>query len=200
MFINEKILRKLMIKAYKGNGLYMHRECGYYYLADEFNRSWEAKIAVGCVPKTIMGAMVECAGELPEDGEGWTSDKEKSQREAFLKWGAPDPECQTLEPVTLTPVLVMSPGGTVYHVLQLPNDVTICVTPAMWNAIDAAAVDRANGEGMIKGPFYDGDRGIVAYTDQAVWHAHAGRPIRTDEVMDILSEHMLRYDDAEERE
>ena len=196
MFIDEKILKRLMMKAYKGNGLYMARYDGWYHLAAAFSASWEARIAVGCVPKTILGTMVECAGEIPGEGEGWTADKEKNQIEAFDKWSIPKLEDLT-QTAAHTPVCVCSRGGMIYRVMQLPNDSVICAPPDMLAAINPTCVDKDNGEDMIKGPFYDGRSGLIAYTNHALWHIGGGNPIDTDGIMDILSEQTLRYDEGE---
>jgi hypothetical protein len=201
VFINEKILKRLMMASYKRNGVYMAREEGWIYLSDAFFTSWEARIAVGCVPKTILGAMVECAGAIPEDCTGWTADKEKNQMEAFLKWGLDE---KTLQGDTgysraeITPLYISSPGGTLYRILQLDNNSTLAVHPEYLNAVDPGCIDKENGEGMIRGPYYDGEKGIFAFTDHAVWHVTAGNPPQTDHIMNVLSDHRLRFDEKDE--
>ena len=201
MFINEKILKRLMMASYKRNGIYMAREEGWLYLSDAFSVSREARIAVGCVPKTILGAMVECAGSMPEDCTGWTADKEKNQMEAFLKWELDEKTFQGIDGysrVEITPVYISSQGGTLYRILQLNNNAALAVRPEFMNAIDPACIDRENEEGMIRGPYYDGNRGIFAFTDHAVWHVSADNPPLTHHIMDVLGEHRLRFDEGEE--
>lgn len=196
MFINEKLLKKLMMKAYKGNGLYMARYDGYFYLSDAFSRMWSAKIAVGCMPKTILAAMVECAGEIPEEGEGWTSDTEKNQAEAFLTWRLK--EYQMEKPggqMLFTPVMIQSRSGTLFRILQMDDNQAFAVHPECLQAIDNRSVDRENEETNISGPFYDGDGGMYAFTNQAVWHVTLTAPLGTDEMIDTLSKQRLQYDE-----
>lgn len=195
MFINEKILKRLMLRSFKGNGLYMANYDGYYYLSDAFSWVWEARIAVGCVPRAILGVMVECAGDLPREGEGWTSDKEKNQTEAFKKWGMPEPENGKYPLVRETPVLIMSMGGTPYRVLQLPGNEAISARLDLLSAINQGGVDRDNGEEMISGPFFDGEGGIFAFTNHAAWHISARNPQMTEDIMESLSVEALRYDE-----
>lgn len=197
MFINEKILKRLMAKAYKGNGLFMGRFDGWVYLMDSFHGTWAARIAVRCVPKSILGAMVECAGEIPGEGEGWTSDKEGNQMEVFNKWRLPDYRLEDKRGALaeLTPVCVVATGGTLYSVLQLDNDQALAVRLDLLAAAGPACRDNENQESMISGPYYDGESGIYTFTNQAVWHVAAGTPNRTEHVMEMLSETHLRYDE-----
>lgn len=186
MFINEKILKKIMLKAYKGTGLYMGNYDGYYYLGEPFSSSWEAKIAVGCVPKTILAMMVECAGEIPQEDEGWTTDKSTVQAEAFKKWSLEEPADPKL--VVPTPLSIQSRGGVLYRLAQLPhNNMLTAVHPALLQAIDPRCIDRQNEETMIEGPYYDGRRGIYAKTNQATFHIWTGNIPETDTIMDILN-------------
>ena len=67
MFINEKILRRLMAKAYKGAGVYMGHFDGKYHIRGA-GGSWEALILDTVIPKPILSQMVECSGTIPEDG------------------------------------------------------------------------------------------------------------------------------------
>lgn len=197
MFINEKILRKIMMNAYKANGLYMGNYDGYYYLADKFHMSWEAKIAVGCVPNTILAAMVECSGGVPQNGEGWTSDKEGSQMEAYNVCDLSEPENPYA--IDQTPLYLMGKNGTLYRFMQLQHNNRLMLTnPVLLLAIDPRSIDRQNEETMIEGPFYDGKHGIYAKTNQAVFRIWAGVVPKTESIMDAMESAEVKYEFDEE--
>lgn len=193
MFINQKILKRLMQRAYKGNGLYMANYDGYMYLSDPFAGTWAAKMAVGCVPKEILAMMVACAGRIPENGEGWTSDVEKDQIEAFLRYEEPKHGSKA----DVTPLYMFSPGGVAYRIVQLTNCSVLCVKPALLEAIDPASIDNNNEESMIEGPFYSGEDTLYARTNQATWVIRGGAPPRTEAIRNALEQTALAFD-AEE--
>ena len=163
------------------------------YLSEPFTGTWAAKIAIGCVPKEILATMVACAGRIPEDGEGWTSDIEKDQYEAVLRYGEPKPGSKA----DVTPVCVLSPGGTMYRVVQLQNCSVLCVSPELLEAIDPASIDRENEEGMIEGPYYTEEDEIYAKTNHATWVIRGVDPPRTQAIRAALEKTALVFD-AEE--
>ena len=193
MFINKRILKRLMLKAYKGNGLYMGNYDGHIYLGEPFTASWMAKIAIGCVPREILATMVECAGEIPQPEESWTSDRDGSQRELFQRWS--EPHGGTLADVT--PVYVSSPGGDLFRAVQMQNCKILYLRPEMLDAIDAGSIDRENQETMIEGPFYDGEGRLYARTNQATWLIRGWAPPRVQEITAALEEKELKFDAQE---
>lgn len=192
MFINEKILTRLMKNAYKRNGVYMGREEGWYYLKGGY---WDAKIAVGCMPRPILALMFEMCGAIPEEGEGWTSDHEKDQYELFLR-GISVPEDRRV-PMYLRRVALISRGGTAMQVLQLDNDEVMYFRPELLAAADLASVDRSNGEEMIRGPYYDGENGAFWETNHAVWHILQVRDNDLEGIVKYLSERDLSIEEPE---
>lgn len=191
MFINHKILKRLMQKAYKANGLYMANYDGYIYLSDPFTAAWQAEIAIGCVPKSILATMVECSGRLPEEGEGWTSDTEKDQMEAYRRYTEPEHIGQA----KITPFFMASPGGTVYRVVQAPDNHVVCLLQEYLDAIDPKSIDADNEETMIAGPFYGDGNMIYAKTDEATWVIRGGYPPRTEMIRSVLEQTDLSFDE-----
>ena len=118
MFIDEKILIRLMKKAQKGAGVYIGRWDGWYVIGGSY---WKARIAVGCLPRTVAAAMVELSGSIPQEGEAWTADKEKNQMEAFDIWETTD---RTQSRLYVRPIWLAKPGGTPQRICaSWPNDV-----------------------------------------------------------------------------
>ena len=194
MFVNQSILKKLMKQAYKSNGLYMARYEGWYHLADQY-RDWEVRIKVQAMPKTLLAAMVEYAGYIPEDGEAWTADKDKNQMAMTSRWL----NYRAKEPIIKTPVIMQAERGWLYRVLQLPKEKTVLlVRHDLIEAIDPASIDRENGEEMISGPFYVGTDGILAATNFAEWHVVSRGVGKLSRISNLLEEGILRYDEDDE--
>lgn len=191
MFINHKILKRLMQKAYKANGLYMANYDGYIYLSDPFLGTWEAKIAIGCVPKSILATMVECSGRLPEEDEGWTSDTEKDQMEACRRYTEP----VRIGTAKITPLYMTSPGGIAYRIVQAPDNHVVCVNQELLNAIDPRSIDTGNEETMIAGPLFGEENVIFAKTDEATWVIRGGYPPRTEMIRSVLEQTDLSFDE-----
>ena len=194
MFINEKILKRLMVKAFKTNGLYMNKMNGWYMLKGS---GWEAKIAEGCIGKEILSVIIKCSGAIPAEGEAWTADTEKLQLEAFDQWPAlPRPD--VADAVEVTPCAVLSPGGVIYRILQHAEGGAISFRNDFIEAVDPTRLDRANQETSLLGPFSDKYSGVFWQTNQAVWHVCAMTPNRCDELLDRLGKIGLGYDEIEE--
>lgn len=194
MFINEKILKRLMLKAYKGNGLYMSRSEGWYTLQGGY---WNARIAVGCMPKELLAAMVECAGVIPMEGESWTADKEKNQLDLGIDfWQEIESDGTEL---SITPVAIVSEGGTLYRVLQFPGGTVMTFRSDLVSAADPSRIDRDNDEGSLEGPYYDGGGGVYWETNHAMWRVMECRITDCETLTSRLGEIPLRRDEAYEK-
>lgn len=191
MFIDEKILTKLMKRAYKGNGVFMAREDGWYYLKGGY---WDAKIAVGCMPRSVLGLMIQMCGAIPEEGERWTSDKDQDQFEMFL--GGLEMPKQRI-PMFKRRVALLSPGGTPMQVLQLENDAVMYFSMELLAAANPACLDTENQESNLTGPFYDGEHGTFWETNQAVWHIIQLTYDDLNSIVDYLSDTALEIEEPE---
>ena len=77
MFLNEKVLNNLMKQAYKSDGLVIaQNEDNWVYIAGRF---WETEIKREYIPKQTLANIIALAGELPEPGERFRSDKQGNQ-------------------------------------------------------------------------------------------------------------------------
>lgn len=163
MFINEKILIRRMKRAYRGSGVFMAREDGWYYLKGGY---WNAKIAVGFMPRSVLALMLEMSGAIPEEGDYWTSDKEKDQYELYLT-GLDIPKER--HKMYKRRVALLSPGGKPLRVLQHESNQIMTFDEELVAAADPACLDKANDEGTMEGPFWDRANGCFWETKQAVW-------------------------------
>ena len=195
MFINEKILKRLILKAYKGNGLYMSRSEGWYTLQGGY---WSARIAVGCMPKELLAAMVECAGAIPAEGESWTADKEKNQLDLGVDfWQEIEGDGTEL---SITPLMIVSGGETaLYRVLQFPGGTVMTFRQELVSAADPSRIDWDNDEGSLEGPYYDGGGGVYWETNHATWRVMECRITDCETLTGRLGEIPLRRDEAYEK-
>ncbi len=193
MFINDKILRRLMVRAYKGAGVYMGHFDGRYHICAG-NGSWEALIRDTFCPKSILSQMVECSGRIPGEGESWTADKEKDQMAIYDVW----PELTAQADVQKTPVVVQDEGGAVLRVMQLPNNKIMLFREELIAAIDPGSVATHQGEEMYQGPFYDGQKGIFVTTNHAAWHILETKPRKMTKIRAILESGFLSFDADED--
>lgn len=189
MFINEKILIRRMKQAYKGSGVMMGREEGWYHIKGGY---WYAKIAVGFVPRSILALMIEMSGAIPEEGECWTSDKEKDQYELYMTGIRIQ---SNRYPMDKRRVALLSPGGKPLRVLQREDNEILTFDEELVAAADPACLDRANDEGALEGPFYDQDGGCFWETKQAVWRIIQERYPELDTIAEHLGKIPLEIDD-----
>jgi hypothetical protein len=190
MFINEKILIRRMKQAYnKGSGVLMAREDGWYHLKAGY---WYAKIAVGFLPRSILALMIEMSGVIPEEGEHWTSDKEKDQYELYLPALAIP---RNRYPMYKRRLALLSPGGKPLRVLQLASNEIMTFDEELVAAADPACLDGANDEGTLEGPFYNEDGGCFWETKQAVWNITEERYPELDTIAEHLGKIPLEIDD-----
>ena len=186
MFINEKILIRLMKKAQKGTGVYIGRWGGWYVIGGSY---WKARIAAGCLPRKVAAAMVELSGSIPQEGEAWTADKSKNQMEGFDIWEKMDPGGAA---VFIRPMWLATPGGTPIRVLQREDDRVFTFPDALVVAAFGER-DTKNEETERAGPIWDGDGGVFWSTNQAAWNIKATSYRELDEIMHHLDRVPLEY-------
>ena len=186
MFIDEKILIRLMKKAQKGTGVYIGRWDGWYVIGGSY---WKARIAVGCLPRTVAAAFVELSGAIPQEGEAWTADKEKNQMEAFDIWETTD---RTQSRLYVRPIWLATPGGTPLRVLQ-GDDGSIFTYPEALVCAAFGPVDTKNQEENKEGPAWIGDGWAIWHTNHAQWRIHNTYYAELSDIMDLLGEQPLEY-------
>lgn len=80
MFLNPKILKKLLKEAYKHRTLYLACKAESLYIAAGY---WEMEFLKEYIPKETLGDIVALSGMLPEDGQ--RAFEQKYTREEFMK-------------------------------------------------------------------------------------------------------------------
>ena len=82
MFLNQKILNKLMKAACKG-GLTVARKEDWIYLA---GRGWKAKIKESYMPNKTKGDLITLIGELPKNGECYVAGTKEITKDEKFSW------------------------------------------------------------------------------------------------------------------
>lgn len=112
MFVKMSILKRLMKEAYK-SGLTLANSGERILIAGWY---WEMDIRKEEMPKELLAAIIELAGELPDAGERYICDKGGNQKE-FGKPMEINPEgCET--EYIVTNVTLLSGTGTEQRILQ----------------------------------------------------------------------------------
>lgn len=112
MFVKMSILKKLIKEAYK-SGLVLANNGETIMIAGNY---WQMDIKRALMPKELLAAIIELAGELPDAGERYICDKGGNQKE-FGKPMEINPEgCET--EYIVTNVTLLSGTGTEQRILQ----------------------------------------------------------------------------------
>lgn len=112
MFVKMSILKRLMKEAYK-TGLVLANNGETIMIAGNY---WQMEIKRALMPKELLAAIIELAGELPGAGERYICDKGGNQ----LEFGKPmeiNPEGYETEYI-VTNVTLLSGTGTEQRILQ----------------------------------------------------------------------------------
>lgn len=157
MFLHMPTLKKLLKSAYSQSNLTIGRlegglliECGTFMAWLE----WHS------VPNKIKAALIELAGELPEEGHAFTAGKEGNQYEIPERdaWHIHDGLRAAQKRYIVTPVVL---DGD-YHFLQdTGSTATKIVAQKFIDLIDPAERDYNAGEGSVAGPYSRLDSNMI---------------------------------------
>lgn len=111
MFLNQKILNKLMKAACKG-GLTVARKEDWIYLA---GRGWKAKIKESYMPNKTKGDLITLIGELPKNGECYVAGTKEITKDEKFSW--PSYEGGDREELYVTQIILKELNGML-RVLQ----------------------------------------------------------------------------------
>lgn len=151
MFLNEKVLNNLMKQAYKTDGLVVAQtEDGWVYLTGRF---WEAEIKREYIPKQTLANIIALAGELPEPGERFRSDKQGNQYEMEMLMSI-DVKPYTMGPLTITDTLQIGTDGTLQRYLQDTDTGMLYLLNQAFINLSKGSIDEEHGEYVPSDPFY----------------------------------------------
>lgn len=152
MFLNEKTLNALMKKAYKTDGLVVAQtEEGWVYLA---GRYWQAEILREYIPKQTLANIIALAGELPEPGERFRSDKDGNQYEMEMDMRI-DRQTYTMGPLTITNTLQIGTDGVIQRYLQDTDTGMLYLVNEAFINLSKGEIDETHGEYAPSEPFYN---------------------------------------------
>ena len=142
MFINEKVLNKLMKEAYKTGLVVAAREDGWIYIA---GRYWEVEMLRRLIPKEILGNIISLIGELPDPGERYLATSEGNQLEIGEPMGITI-EAYRDGPLTITDTLQIGTCGTVQRFLQDSGTGAIYLVNQAYINLSKGTIDEEIGE------------------------------------------------------
>lgn len=153
MFVNPKELKKLMQEAYKASNLVVGNTGKDYYIQ---GLHWKVLCKKEFITKTILAAIIELAGEIPEEGECFCASKAGNQMQVNpmrIEKG------DTPMFVEVTDFVLVKNGTA--RILQSPTGQTFLINNNFINMTTGKSYDQENGEVEPKGPFIVG--GCQAY-------------------------------------
>lgn len=151
MFLNEKVLNNLMKQAYKSDGLVIaQNEDNWVYIAGRF---WEVEIKREYIPKQTLANIIALAGELPEPGERFRSDKQGNQYEIEMLTSI-DTKSYTMGPLTITNTLQIGTAGSLQRYLQDTDTGMLYLLNEAFINLREGSIDEERGEYVPSDPFY----------------------------------------------
>lgn len=136
MFINTGKMRRLMKEAYKTQGLAVYRGDGRVTISGTW---FEFQIQEKLLPYAIKAAVVELAGDMPEEGEGILLRKDAPIQ--YIAPGVYPTKYTDREPVTVTCLLTCSHGE--YARCLQKREGTICLmNEAHYRMIEQGATEE----------------------------------------------------------
>lgn len=150
MFLNHKILRKLLKDAYKREKLSLACETGKLYIAAGY---WEMEFLKEYIPNETLGDIISFSRTLPEDGQRYQILDSGNQLEIGLPRQIE--ECKNAHPTEVTNWLNVSDTGRILRVLQDASGETRLVDDICVKMVDGNYCERTKGEEAPTSPTYD---------------------------------------------
>ena len=154
MFVNPKILKKLMKEAFKANFLIIGRNEDNMYIQGQY---WKLICKRNFVPKTIYAEIIELAGEIPEEGECFCAGKEGNQMQINSMTIDFPANARVAE---VTDFILEAKSGTLQRLLQLASGKIALINEVFHAATKGAHYDEEQGETQAIGPYVDFGHGI----------------------------------------
>lgn len=153
MFLNPKELKKMMQEAFKASNLVVGNTGEAYYLQ---GTHWKVLCKKSFITKTILAAIIELAGEIPEEGECFCAGKDGNQMQVNpMKI---DIEEENVK-VDVTDFVLAENGAA--RILQSATGKIFLINNKYINMTRGKHYDKDNGEKEPEGPYIFG--GCQAY-------------------------------------
>lgn len=184
MFLNKKVLKRLMTQAYKVGLTVAMNNDGWLYLAGSY---WEVSIKKDFIPKETLGDIIALVGELPAPGERFSSSKEGNKMEFGSRLEVDLEPFKNMDVLTVTNMLLVGTEGTLQRILQDDEDGDIyAVNNVFIGIINNAEIMEHKGEYAVSAPFYDKRWGILWMNNVCRLHAQFRMDRKNDKVFEAL--------------
>lgn len=150
MFLNPKILKKLLKEAYKHRSLYLACKTESLYIAAGY---WEMEFLKEYIPKETLGDIVALSGMLPEDGQRYQVLESGNQLETGLPLEIK--KYVDMRPTEVTNWLTVSSASRMLRVLQDASGETKLLDDTCVKAVDSSYCETEKGETAPATPTYN---------------------------------------------
>lgn len=155
MFVNPKILKRLMKEAFKANYLIIGRNEDKMYIQGHY---WRLLCDRKFVPKTIYAEIIELAGEIPDEGECFCAGKEGNQMQINpMTIDFPG----DAKEVAVTDLVLLHKKGAAQRLLQFYSGRIVLISERIWAATIGSHNDEREGETPAEGPFCSLNHGVL---------------------------------------
>ena len=147
MFVNPKILKKLMKEAFKSKCLIVGCREGLYLQGVYWKFHCDKKF----VPKTIWAEIIELTGEIPEEGDCFCAGKDGNQMQMNPMEIETPEKAEGLE---LTDFILLSSRGVEQRILQLWGGEKLLLNNIFIQGVRGKWYDEEQGEMQPEEPRY----------------------------------------------
>lgn len=184
MFLQKRILKRLMTEAYKYRLIVAMSEDDWLYLAGSY---WEVNIKKEYIPKETMGDIIALIGELPEPGERFSATKEGNQMEFDETRQIDVAPFKRNEPLAITNVFLAGNGGTLLRLLQdAETGQVFAVNNVFVDIVNNSECMKEKGEYLIDEPFYNVNAGILWKNNVCMLRAGFRKDTKNENVMNQM--------------
>ena len=160
MFLKPQILKRIIKSAYNQSSLVLANTRENMYISGGY---WEMEIKKEFLPKTILAAVIELAGEIPSEGGRFIASKTENKNVPGRMHVDIEGINQNIE---ISDVIIKSKTKVFQRLLQDPETLQIVlVNDTYIDIIDSKNVETDRGEGIAQGPFYEITKGILFYNN-----------------------------------
>lgn len=190
MFVNPKILKRLMKEAFKANSLIIGRKEDNMFIQGQY---WQFLCDRKFVNKTIYAEIIELAGEIPDEGECFCAGKGGNQMQVH-SMEIPFPA--DAKEVAVTDFVLLHKTGVAQRILQFQSGKTVVISEKILAATRGKHYDEEQGEHQAFGPFCNLGHGVL-------WKNNTGKfrvLFRQDDEHENLLEQLACVDLTEKNE
>ena len=190
MFVNPKILKRLMKEAFKANSLIIGRKEDDMFIQGQY---WQFLCDRKFVQKTIYAEIIELSGEIPEEGECFCAGKNGNKMQVH-SMEIPFPI--NAKEVAVTDFVLLHKTGVAQRIIQFQSGETVLINEKLLAATRGKHYEEEQGEHEALGPYCTLEHGVL-------WKNNTGKfriLFRQDDEHESVLKHLESVDLTEKDE